>query len=67
MNDESKNDVPKSDIIATVSLKSLLRNLVLIKKYAIAKNDEEIYLCADHIETELNKLRYGNLILETDW
>lgn len=71
MNDESKNDEPveyiEKDVVGVVSLTSLLRDLVLIKKYAMDKNDEKIYLCADHIEEELNKLRYGNFILETDW
>ena len=62
------NDEPiEKDIIGVVSITDLLRNLVLIKKYAMDKNDEEIYLCADHIEDELNKLRYGNFILEKEW
>ena len=57
----------EKDVIGVVSLTNLLRNLVLIKKYAMDKNDEKIYLCADHIEDELNKLRYGNFILEKEW
>ena len=62
------NDEPiEKDIIGVVSITDLLRNLVLIKKYAMEKNDERIYLCADHIEEELNRLRYANFILDKDW
>lgn len=67
----SKDDEPveyiEKDVVGVVSLTNLLRNLVLIKKYAMDKNDEKIYLCADHIEDELNKLRYGNFIFEKEW
>ena len=62
------NDEPiEKDIIGFVSITDLLRNLVLIKKYAMEKNDERIYLCADYIEEELNRLRYANFILDKDW
>ena len=67
----SKDDEPveyiEKDVVGVVSLTNLLRNLVLIKKYAMDRNDEKIYLCADHIEEELNKLRYGNFIFEKEW
>lgn len=67
----TKDDEPveyiEKDVVGVVSLTNLLRNLVLIKKYAMDKNDEKIYLCADHIEDELNKLRYGNFIFEKEW
>lgn len=67
----TKDDEPveyiEKDVVGVVSLTNLLRNLVLIKKYAMDKNDEKIYLCADHIEEELNKLRYGNFIFEKEW
>lgn len=67
----TKDDEPaeyiEKDVVGVVSLTNLLRNLVLIKKYAMEKNDERIYLCADQIENELNKLRYGNFILEKEW
>lgn len=65
------NDEPveytETDIVGVVSITSLLRDLVLIKKYAMDRNDEEIYLCADNIEQQLNKLRYGNFIFDKDW
>lgn len=66
MNDEPI-ECKKEDIVGVVSITSLLRDLVLIKKYAMEKNDERIYLCADNIEQQLNKLRYGNFIFDTDW
>lgn len=56
-----------SECVGVVSIRQLLRDLVLIKKYAMDKNDEKIYLCADNIEQQLNKLRYGNFIFDTDW
>lgn len=67
MKTEKDEPIEKHDIIGVVSLTDLLRNLVLIKKYAMEKNDERIYLCADQIEEELNNLRYGNFILEKEW
>lgn len=57
----------EQECVGVVSIRQLLRDLVLIKKYAMDKNDEPIYLCADHIEQQLNKLRYGNFIFDTDW
>lgn len=66
MSDEPIEYVDKS-VVGVVSITSLLRDLVLIKKYAMDRNDEKIYLCADNIEQQLNKLRYGNFIFDTDW
>ena len=57
----------KTNITGVISITSLLRDLVLIKKYAMDKNDEKIYLCADNIEQQLNKIRYGNFILDDSW
>lgn len=57
----------EQECVGVVSIRQLLRELVLIKKYAMDKNDEPIYLCADNIEQQLNKLRYGNFIFDTDW
>lgn len=65
-NDEPIEYVDKS-VVGVVSITSLLRDLVLIKKYAMDRNDEKIYLCADNIEQQLNKLRYGNFIFDKDW
>ena len=57
-------------LIGVIKLQEILRNITLIKHYNFEKSypDERIYLCADHIEQELQKLRYSNNhILETDW
>ena len=68
----TKDDEPimyeKSEI-GVIKLQELLRNITLIKHYNFEKSypDERIYLCADHIEQELNKLRYGNFIFEKEW
>ena len=67
MNDEPIECKEEECIVGVVSITSLLRDLILIKKYAMDKNDEKIYLCADHIEEELNKLRYSNFIFDTEW
>ena len=66
MKDEPKEYIDKS-VVGVVSLTSLLRDLILIKKYAMEKNDERIYLCADNIEQQLNKLRYANFVFDEDW
>lgn len=66
MKDEPIEYVDKS-VVGVVSLTSLLRDLILIKKYAMEKNDERIYLCADNIEQQLNKLRYANFVFDKDW
>ena len=66
MNDEPIEYVDKS-VVGVVSLTSLLKDLILIKKYAMEKNDERIYLCADNIEQQLNKLRYANFVFDEDW
>lgn len=67
----TKDDEPveyiEKDVVGVVSLTELLRDLTLIKKYSFEKYDERIYLCADNIEQKLNKLRYANFILETEW
>ena len=55
------------ETIAVVRLTALIRDLVLIKKYAIERDDERIYLCADNIERKLQQLRYRNALLERDW
>lgn len=67
MKTEKDEPTEEHDIIGVVSITDLLRNLTLIKKYSFEKHDERIYLCADQIENELNKLRYGNFILEKEW
>ena len=75
MNNEL-DDVPKMaeepvieepETRAVVKLKGILREVVLIKKYAFEKNDERIYLCADNIERELQKVRYLGAILDNEW
>lgn len=66
MNDKPVEYVDKS-VVGVVSLTSLLKDLILIKKYAMEKNDERIYLCADNIEQQLNKLKYANFIFDEDW
>lgn len=55
------------ETIAVVQLKNILKDLVLIKKYAFEKDDERIYLCADHIERELHMLRYGGAMFDNEW
>ena len=50
-----------------IKIKDLLNDIALLKKYAIEVDSEPIYLCADHIEEQLNKLRYGDHELETSW
>ena len=65
-NDEPEEYIEK-DVVGVVSITELLRNLTLIKEYSFEKQDERIYLCADHIENELNRLRYGNFILDKEW
>lgn len=68
MNDEPIECKKEECIVGVISITSLLRDLILIKKYAIEKNDERIYLCADNVEQQLNKLRYNNSsILDKDW
>lgn len=59
--------VDEPEVCAIVTVGKLLEELTSIKKYAFEKNDERIYLCADHIEKELHKLRYGGAKLDTDW
>ena len=69
----TKDDEPimcEKSVIGVIKLQEILRNITLIKHYNFEKSypDERIYLCADHIEQELQKLRYSNNhILETDW
>ena len=69
----TKDDEPimcEKSAIGLIKLQEILRNITLIKHYNFEKSypDERIYLCADHIEQELQKLRYSNNhILETDW
>ena len=69
--DEHDEDVCEKicgkETIAVVQLKSILKDLALIKKYAFEKDDERIYLCADHIERELHMLRYGGAMLDNEW
>ena len=67
MSDEPIECKKEECIVGVVSIRQLLRDLVLIKKYAMDKNDEKIYLCADNIEQQLNELKYGNFIFDTDW
>ena len=67
MADDEPVECFEKDVVGVVSITELLRDLTLIKKYSFEKYDERIYLCADYIEQKLNKLRYGNFILEKDW
>lgn len=68
MEDEPKcKEICDRELIAVVNIKDLIRELVLIKKYALEKDDERIYLCADHIERELHMANYGNAIIEHGW
>ena len=55
------------EMVGVVSLSDLLRDLILIKKYAMESGDERIYLCADNIEQQLNNLSYGGFILSQEW
>ena len=55
------------EVIAIIKFTNILWDLALIKKYAIEKNDEKIYLCADNIEKDLHKVIYGNAKLEKGW
>lgn len=63
------NDSPtiENNITGIVKMNDLLRDLAMIKKYAIECNDEKIYLLAEAIEQKLSDLRYGNFKLETSW
>lgn len=69
----TKDDEPvmcEKSVIGVIKLQEILRNITLIKHYNFEKSypDERIYLCADHIEQELQRLRYSNNhILETEW
>lgn len=53
--------------MGVVSITNLLRDIASIKKYALDKNDERVYLFADNMEQQLNWLRYGNFVLKRDW
>jgi len=66
MSDETKEYI-EPEVMGVIRITSLLRDLVLIKKYAMEKNDERIYLCADTIEQKLNRFRHGNFILDDSW
>jgi hypothetical protein len=66
MSDETKEYI-EPEVMGVIRITSLLRDLVLIKKYAMEKNDERIYLCADNIEQKLNRFRHGNFILDDSW
>lgn len=66
--DSPKNDSPKiADETGIVKMNDLLRDLAMIKKYAIECDDEKIYLLAEAIEQRLSDLRYGNFKFETSW
>lgn len=58
---------PNVETIGIIKLTDLLKDIALIKKYSFEVDNEEIYLCADHIEQQLNNLRYGDFQLETSW
>lgn len=56
--------------IGLISVTDLIKNIALIKEFATRKEcNEQIYLCADHIEQELHKLIYNpnSFKLENDW
>lgn len=63
------NDSPTIENKTTgiVKMNVLLRDLAMIKQYAIECNEEKIYLLAEAIEQKLSDLRYGNFELETSW
>lgn len=70
VNEQDKDVCEKTcdkETIAVVQLKNILKDLALIKKYSFEKDDERIYLCADHIERELHMLQYGGAILDNRW
>lgn len=70
MTEEDEPVMCEKSVIGVIKLQEILRNITLIKHYNFEKSypDERIYLCADHIEQELQKLRYSNNhILETEW
>lgn len=64
MNDNCKI---KKDNVGVVSITNLLKDIVSIKKYALDKKDEKVYLFADNLEQQLNWLRYGNFVFDKDW
>lgn len=57
----------KKDNVGVVSITNLLKDIVSIKKYALDKKDEKVYLFADNLEQQLNWLRYGNFVFDKDW
>ena len=63
LNEESKD----MEVVAIIKFTNRLWDLAMIKKYAIEKNDEKTYLCADNIENELHRVFYGNAKLEKGW
>ena len=67
VNLEKSEILEDREIVELITVGDLLRDCVLIKKYAFEKNDERIYLCADNIERNLHKVRYGNARLEHEW
>ena len=70
MTEDDEPIMCEKSVIGLIKLQEILRNITLIKHYNFEKSypDERIYLCADYIEQELQKLRYSNNhILETDW
>lgn len=57
----------KEKNVGVVSITNLLKDIVSIKKYALDKKDEKVYLFADNLEQQLNWLRYGNFVFKKDW
>lgn len=63
------NDSPtiENELTGIVKMNILLKDLAMIKQYAIECDEEKIYLLAEAIEQKLSNLRYGNFELETNW
>ena len=65
-----KNESKTCEEMGLISVTDLIKNIALIKEFATRKEcNEQIYLCADHIEQELHKLIYNpnSFKLENDW
>lgn len=66
----SKPKTIEDEVMGLISVRDLIKNIALIKEFATRKEcNEQIYLCADHIEQELHKLIYNpnSFKLENDW
>ena len=62
--DEPTEDCETGSI---VSVKEILLQVAMIKKYAVENNDEETWDCADVIERKMTMLKYGDVRFERTW